>query len=169
MLPGDPAPPLAPGVLVGAGVPVEGDVVRPDGLDGPEVVTPAPADSVVGVPPQAADRRHHQDGRQCGTACSHAASVVIPVATTGEQTDWQLDPDSRPVRVKCAECGPNCQSVCAALPVVPHRMFTARATTSVARVSEIRDSAITISFAHRLMADTSVGPNAIAVLNDSAR
>jgi hypothetical protein len=49
------------------------------------------------------------------------------------------------------------------------RMLTARATTSVASAREIEDSAIIISFAHGLMAATSVGPNAVAVLNDRAR
>ena len=48
-------------------------------------------------------------------------------------------------------------------------MFTARATTSVARVSEISDSPTIISFAHRLMADTSAGANEVAVLNEIVR
>jgi len=50
-----------------------------------------------------------------------------------------------------------------------HRMFTARAITRVARINEISDSEIIVSFAHLRMADTSVGPKAVAVLKDSAR
>ena len=49
------------------------------------------------------------------------------------------------------------------------RMFTARAMTRVARIKEISDSEIIIIFAHLRMANTSVGPNAVAVLKDSAR
>src|SRR3954447_26716267 len=49
------------------------------------------------------------------------------------------------------------------------RTFTARATTRVARTSEMSDSEIIISFAHLLRAETSVGPKAVAVLNDRAR
>jgi hypothetical protein len=48
-------------------------------------------------------------------------------------------------------------------------MLTARARTRVASAREIEASAIIISFAHGLMAATSVGPNAVAVLNDRAR
>ena len=64
------------------------------------------------------------------------------------------------------------QSVCGMPWLGPHRvymMFTARAMTRVARVKEIRASPIIIIFAHRLIAETSVGPKAVAVLNDSAR
>jgi len=42
-------------------------------------------------------------------------------------------------------------------------MFTARATTRSATTSEIASSAIIISFIHGLIADTSVGLNAVAV------
>ena len=48
-------------------------------------------------------------------------------------------------------------------------MLTARATTRVARAREIVASAIIISFAQGLMAETSAGPKAVAVLKDSAR
>jgi len=46
------------------------------------------------------------------------------------------------------------------------KMFTARATTSKATISEIASSAIIISFIHGRMAETSVGLNAVAVANE---
>jgi hypothetical protein len=48
-------------------------------------------------------------------------------------------------------------------------MFTARETTSTATTSEIASSAIIMSFAHGLIAETSVGLNAVAVVNDRCR
>lgn len=58
-------------------------------------------------------------------------------------------------------------------PVLGHRayfrMFTARATTSIPTTREIDSSAIIMSFAHGLMAETSVGLNAIEVLKDRCR
>lgn len=42
-------------------------------------------------------------------------------------------------------------------------MLTARATTNNATMSEIASSAIIINFIHGLIADTSVGLNAVAV------
>lgn len=46
------------------------------------------------------------------------------------------------------------------------KMFTARATTSKATISEIASSAIIISFIHGRIAETSVGLNAVAVANE---
>ena len=46
------------------------------------------------------------------------------------------------------------------------RMLTARETTRIATSSEITSSAIIMSLAHCLMAETSVGLNAIAVANE---
>ena len=43
------------------------------------------------------------------------------------------------------------------------RMFTARATTKRATISEIASSAIIMSFVHGLIAETSVGLKAVAV------
>ena len=45
-------------------------------------------------------------------------------------------------------------------------MLTARETTRIATSSEITSSAIIISLAHGLMAETSVGLNAVAVVNE---
>jgi hypothetical protein len=45
-------------------------------------------------------------------------------------------------------------------------MFTARETTSSATTSEIASSAIIMSFAHDLIAETSVGLNAVAVVKE---
>jgi hypothetical protein len=48
----------------------------------------------------------------------------------------------------------------------PHfKMLTARATTNKATMSEIASSAIIINFIHGLIAETSVGLNAVAVAN----
>ena len=49
------------------------------------------------------------------------------------------------------------------------KMFTALATTSSATSSEIASSVIIMSFAHGLIAETSVGLNAVAVVNDRCR
>ena len=48
-------------------------------------------------------------------------------------------------------------------------MLTARATTRSATSSEITSSAIIMSLAQDLIAETSVGLNAIAVVNDRYR
>ena len=45
-------------------------------------------------------------------------------------------------------------------------MLTARATTRIATSNEITSSAIIMSFAQGLMAETSVGLNAMAVVNE---
>ena len=47
--------------------------------------------------------------------------------------------------------------------------FTALATTSGATSSEIASSVIIMSCAHDLIAETSVGLNAVAVVNDRCR
>ena len=49
------------------------------------------------------------------------------------------------------------------------RMLTARDTTSMATIREIAASAIIISLAQVLIAETSVGLNAMAVMNDRCR
>ena len=49
------------------------------------------------------------------------------------------------------------------------RMFTARATTRIPTTTEIASSAIIMSFAHGLIAETSVGLNAIAALKERCR
>jgi hypothetical protein len=49
------------------------------------------------------------------------------------------------------------------------RMLTARETTRMATSREIASSAIIMSLAHGLMAETSVGLNAVAVLNERYR
>jgi hypothetical protein len=49
------------------------------------------------------------------------------------------------------------------------KMFTARATTSSATTSEIVSSPIIMSFAQGLIAETSVGLNAVAVVNERCR
>ena len=46
------------------------------------------------------------------------------------------------------------------------RMFTAQAATRIPTTSEIVSSAIIMSLAHGLIAETSVGLNAVAVVND---
>ncbi len=48
-------------------------------------------------------------------------------------------------------------------------IFTARATTKTATSNETVSSSIIESLAHGLMADTSVGLNAVAVVNDRCR
>ena len=48
-------------------------------------------------------------------------------------------------------------------------MFTARETTSTATTSEIAASDIIMSFAQDLIAETSVGLKAVAVVNDRCR
>ena len=48
-------------------------------------------------------------------------------------------------------------------------MLTALATTMVSRAREIKASAIIITLAHRMIAATSFGPNAVAVLNYRSR
>ena len=48
-------------------------------------------------------------------------------------------------------------------------MLTARAITRTPMTRETADSVIIISLAHRLIAETSVGLNAVAVQNDSDR
>ena len=48
-------------------------------------------------------------------------------------------------------------------------MFTARATTRIPTTTEIASSAIIMSFAHGLIAETSVGLNAIAALKERCR
>ena len=48
-------------------------------------------------------------------------------------------------------------------------MLTARATTSTATTKEMASWAIIMTLAHGLMAETSVGLNAIAVANDRKR
>ena len=49
------------------------------------------------------------------------------------------------------------------------KMFTARATTRMPMTRDTAASVIIISLAHRLIADTSVELNAVAVQNDSDR
>ena len=49
------------------------------------------------------------------------------------------------------------------------RMLTALETTRIATSSEMASSAIIMSLAHPLMADTSVGLNAVAAVNDRCR
>jgi hypothetical protein len=49
------------------------------------------------------------------------------------------------------------------------RMFTARATTRIPTTTEIASSAIIMSFDHGLIAETSVGLNAIAALKERCR
>jgi len=49
------------------------------------------------------------------------------------------------------------------------RIFTARATTRIPTATEIIASAIIVSFAHGLIAETSVGLNAIAVFTERCR
>jgi hypothetical protein len=46
------------------------------------------------------------------------------------------------------------------------KMFTARETTRIATTSEMASSAIIMSFAQGLIAETSVGLNAVAVVNE---
>jgi len=49
------------------------------------------------------------------------------------------------------------------------RIFTALATTRIPTATEIISSAIIVSFAHGLIAETSVGLNAIAVFTERCR
>ena len=49
------------------------------------------------------------------------------------------------------------------------KMFTALETTRIATTSEIASSAIIMSFAQGLIAETSVGLNAVAVANERWR
>ena len=49
------------------------------------------------------------------------------------------------------------------------KMFTARETTSTATTSEIASWAIIMSFAQGLIAETSVGLNAVAAVNERCR
>jgi len=52
---------------------------------------------------------------------------------------------------------------------VTARIFTALATTRIPTATEIVSSAIMVSFAHRLIAETSVGLNAIALFTERCR
>lgn len=59
---------------------------------------------------------------------------------------------------------------CPGEPRLPYfRMLTARATTNIAINSEMVSSSIIMSLAQGLMADTSVGLNAVAVVNERCR
>jgi hypothetical protein len=72
------------------------------------------------------------------------------------------DEDDRDARTEAAPA-------CDAAEVDHLKRFTARATTRIPTTSEIASSAIIMTFAHGLIAETSVGLNAVAVLKDRCK
>ncbi len=103
----------------------------------------------------------------CWRYCGLRSSSGSCRTTTGRRRHEANDADRRDMGPRGASTH-HCSWVARARPGLPagyFKMLTARATTRIPTTREMADSAIIMSFAQVLTADTSVGLNAAAVAN----